>query len=195
MSGRLAIVLALFGVVALSSQAVAAPRPMVAPDLRGDTLRGMHGDLVELAVTTAGQLRRGGYTPHSLVVRVDLADDVDTSGTTLYQVDLVVPGCSGGLRLFSNPGSRSNHVSCHMMPSDVTIGLDRAPVIQGRRLTWTVPFSHLPDNVLAPGVTIRQIRAHTALADPVTGGAEIPRLGGRSLNNDDLSTSRTFTIR
>lgn len=173
--------------------AEAGPRGFRAPDQAGDALAGTHGDLAALSLSTRGALRSGRYSPHSLVLQLDLADSVDRAGNTTYEVDLSLPGCAGGLRAFATPGDPSaHHVSCQVQSDDLLFTLDIAPIVSGRRLTWVIAFDDFPGGAISVGQVARHIRAFTAIAGPSIGADRAPV---ERLHNDDLTTAAGWAIR
>ena len=152
-------------------------------DPAGDAIG--HGDLSRLTLSTAGA--RHGH-PQSLVLQLQLADAVDRSGTTRYEVDLSFPGCSGGFRATVNPGvPAAHHVSCQLRPDDLTFTMDIAPAVRGSVLTWVVAFDAFPAGAVSAGQVAHHVRAFTAL--------ELDDSAPDAIHNDDLSTTAAYTIR
>lgn len=176
----------------------AAGRPLVVSDPRGDAVQGTRGDLVGLTLATRGEVRGGRYNPHSLVIQIDLADAVDRSGRTRYELTMALPGCSRSFRAYVNPGNPADRgVSCHTGSDDLTFTMDRKPTVSNSRITWVVPFGDFPSGALSGGQTARDIRAWSSTTDPrlTSTGETASVLPAQLIDDDELVTNHPFTLR
>ena len=200
---RTALAAAGLAVVGLTGSSFAAttpvaPKATVMTDPAGDTAAGVApGDIVKLTFTSAGTTVAKKYTPKAVVISMELQDAIDTSGTTLYEIDANLPGCSY-FTLVTQPGSQvGDYSSCGSESSDPTAtGTDLGATadIQGKVITWTLPFASLPDQLKA-GATFDTISAVTGTVDPVEGaGPYLLSIFGLPGANDTLTSDQTYKI-
>lgn len=179
-----------------SAHAAVGTRPLVIVDPLGDALPATHGDLTKLTITTGGTVKRGRYAPDRLVVQLDLSDAVDVSGGTRYQVDLSLPGCPGGFSVFANPGVPTDRgVTCVLADDGLAITMARGPKTLMSRLTWVVPFGDFPDGTLAAGELVRRVHGSSKMAGQLLNEDAQAASTGPSLDNDDVDSGRSYTIR
>lgn len=205
-TARLSLVAAGLAVVGLVGGAHAAtpaapkPKSLVITDPSGDAMPGTKGDIVKVTYTTTGKttvkkVRNKPvttYTPDKLVLTIETADPVDTSGTTTYEIDSEVAGCDSGFDVWSTPGvDGSEGGGCtNADPADPTSftdeGLDGAPTVAGKTLTFTFHFNGFSGKQVKAGATISGVHAYTALVEPVVGFIG-PYLVDTALANDNLT--------
>lgn len=192
-------VLGLVGGAGAAAPAAAGPKTLVVTDAAGDKLGGTNGDIVKVTYTTTGLkgVKKVGkksvptYTAKNLVIRLEMADAIDTKGTTEYEVDADLADCNS-FNVYYTPGvdgSEGAGCSTGAIGSSSSTGVD-VPVINGKTITWTIPFSSVP-GVLKAGASIDGISAFTALVDPVTGFVG-PYFVGPA--NDDASTDTAYKV-
>lgn len=194
--------------LALPASAAIGPRTLVLTDKSGDLAApGLKGDITNLTYSTHGKtvLKKVGskltkvYTPDTLVVTLKTADDIDSSGTTTYEIDSVVPGCGSGLDAYFTPGvGGSEGGGCiNTDASDPTKftneGLDGAPTLAGKTMTFTFHFKGFSGKQVKAGTVISGVHAFTALVEPVSGVLG-PYLLTSALANDNLTSDRTYKI-
>jgi hypothetical protein len=194
--------------LALPAHAGTAPVTAVFTDGSGDVLLpGLSGDITKLTYTTKGTTanKKVGrkvtkvYTPDTLVITLETADAIDTSGTTTYEIDSDVAGCDSGLDVYFTPGvDGSEGGGCvNSDPADPTSftneGLDGAPTVAGNKITFTLHFKGFSGKQVKVGTPISGIHAYTALVEPLT-GITGPYLIDTALANDNLETDATYKV-
>ncbi len=208
-SVRLALVVAgvaAFG-LALPASAATGPKTLVLTDASGDAAPMTSGDLTKVTYSTAGKTvtKRVGrkltkvYTPDTLVLTIETADAIDTSGTTTYEVDSDVAGCDAGMDVWFTPGvDGSEGGGCtNPDPSDPTSftyeGLDGAPKVLANKMIFTFTFKGFSAKQIKVGTPISGIHAYTAFVEPVT-GIFGPYLIDTALANDNLTSESTYKV-
>lgn len=194
--------LAAFG-LALPASAATAPTTLVITDPAGDSLapatltRGTD-DIVKLTWRTSGTTTSKmvgkkvvkTYTPKALVVVVETTGNIDTSGTTQYDIEGVAAGC-GGFYLYVAPGAAMESVYGSCADDDATDFSATTFVVAGKTLTFTIPLGSVPG--IKAGGALTGLSAYTGNVDPVTGEFG-PVLVGGLLANDDVSSDATYKI-
>lgn len=194
-TARTAAVASVGALLVLAGSAHAAapgPKTLVVTDASGDAAP-LKGDLVKVTYTTTGTKTKTTYTPKSLVVTIETADAIDTSGTTTYEVDAELAGCEGGFDLYFTPGVDGSEGGGCLNGSGTSItseGVDGPPVVNGKTMTWTIPFKSVSGQLKA-GAVISGIDAYTGLVEPATGIIGPYLLG---FVNDDATTDSTYKI-
>ena len=183
--------------LALPASAGAAPQAVTFTDASGDALMGTADDIVKVTYTTTGTTatKKVGkktvttYTPKNLVVVVETAGDIDTSGTTQYDVEGTVPGCS--FYLYVTPGSvlESPVGSCGEGETGSFDAL--TTTVKGKTLTFALPLKAVPG--MKAGAKLSDLYAYTGSVEPITGELG-PVAFGPVLPNDDAESDRVFTI-
>jgi hypothetical protein len=192
---RIAAVASAGALLALAGSAHAAapaPKSLVITDPSGDAAP-LKGDLVKVTYTTTGTKTKTSYTPKNLVLTIETADAIDTSGTTTYEVDAELGGCESGFNLYFTPGVDASEGGGCLNGSGTAItseGVDGPPVVNGKTITWTIPFKAVPGSLKA-GAVISGINAYTGLVEPLTGIVG-PYLIG--FVNDDATTDASYKI-
>jgi hypothetical protein len=205
---RLALVVAGLGALVLSlpASAATAPTTLVLTDAAGDQAPQTKGDITKVTYTTVGKTstRKVGrkvvksYAPEALVITLETADAIDTSGTTTYEVDSDVAGCDS-MNVYFTPGvDGSEGGGCYIGdPADPTAGtsegLDGPPTVTGKTMTFTLHFKGFSGKQVKAGTTISGIHAYTALVEPVT-GIFGPYFLDTALANDNLETDSTYKV-
>jgi hypothetical protein len=204
-SARATVVVAAAAMLALTLPASAAtgPSTLVLADPTGDAPPGLHGDITKLTYTTTGRTvtKKVGrkvtkvYTPTTLLITLTTADPIDTSGTTMYEIDSDLAGCANSFNLWFTPGVAGSEGGGCSNGSGLTSpaeGLDGPPTVAGSSLTFALSFKALP-GVLKAGATISGIDAYTGVVEPVTGIVG-PYLLDPALGNDELTTDTAYKI-
>lgn len=198
---RTALAAAGLAVVGLAGSSFAATpvgaKPLVFTDPSGDSLGQPGDDLTKVTYSTTGTKVGKTYTPKSLVVTLEAASDIATSGVLTYEIDAALPGCDSGFNLYFTPGvDGSEGGGCvNADPADPTsftsTGVDGPPVVAGRTITWTISLK--ADPAFKAGSKVSGFRAFTALVDPVVGFVG-PYLVNNALANDTATSDATYTI-
>jgi hypothetical protein len=207
-SVRLAVVVAGLSALGLALPATAgtAPSTLVLTDASGDQLPQTSGDITKLTYTTSGKTvtRKVGrkvtkvYTPDTLLVTLETADPIDTSGTTTYEIDSTVAGCGEGFDVWFTPGvDASEGGGCtNADPADPTSftyeGVDGPPTVSGSKMTWSFRFKAFSGQV-KPGTIISEVHAYSALVEPLTGIIG-PYLVDTALANDNLESDSSYKV-
>jgi hypothetical protein len=204
-SARAALVVGAASALALTLPASAAtgPSTLVLTDPTGDAPPGLHGDITKLTYTTTGKTvtKKVGrkvtkvYTPRTLLITLTTADPIDTSGTTMYEIDSDLAGCEGGFNVWYTPGvdgSEGGGCANGSFPNGTTDGVDGPPTVAGSTLTFAIPFNALP-TVFKAGAAISGIDAYTGAVEPVMGLVG-PYLVDPALGNDELKTDTVYKI-
>jgi hypothetical protein len=193
--------------LALPASAATGPTRLVVTDASGDELPGTTGDITKLTYTTAGKTvtKKVGrklvkvYTPDTLVVTLETADAIDTSGTTTYEIDSEVAGCDSGMDFWFTPGvDDSEGGGCiNSDPADPTSstseGLDGPPTVAAKKMTFTFHFRGFSGKQVRAGSTISGLHAYTAVVEPVLGFVG-PYLVDTTFANDNVTSDTVYKV-
>jgi hypothetical protein len=172
--------------------AAPGPKTFSFTDKSGDSTP-FKGDIVKVTYTTTGTKTKTTYTPKKLVITIETADAIDTSGTTMYEIDSELAGCENGFDVYFTPGVEDSAgggcVNSTGATSFTYTGLDGPPVVGDKKLTWTVTLK--ADPAFKVGSTISGIDAYTGVVEPATGTVG-PYFFG--LVNDDAPTDASYKI-
>lgn len=201
-TARLSVAVAGLAAVSLSATSFAAAKPaptakpksLVVTDPAGDVKYGK-GDITALAYTTSGTVVKKKYIAKNLVITLTAADAIDTSGTTVYEINTVLDGCSY-FDLVTQPGSMvGDYVACgdpdptSLKSTDLSI----TAAVSGNKIVWTIPFTELPN--LKVGAEISSLEADTGTAEPVQGIGPYLLAGfGAPTTNDKLTSDASYKI-
>ena len=196
--------LAAFG-LALPASAGAAPTKLVVADPATDSaaapfasLTASADELTKMTWTTTGTTTKKKlgrktivtYTPKNLVVVLETAGDIDTSGTTQYDVEGSADGC-GDFYIYVAPGAALEGVVGSCADDDAVDFAATTFAVAGKTITFTVPLGSVPG--VKAGKSITGLNAYTGNVEPITGEVG-PVLFGGTLANDSVSSDKSFKI-
>ena len=176
--------------MALPASAGSAPAKLVVTDAAGDAFKMTWTTTGTTVKKKVGRKVVTTYTPKKLVVVLETAGDIDTAGTTQYDVEGTADGC-GDFYFYVAPGSALEGIagSC---PDDDSVDFAAVTyVISGKTITFTIPLGSVPG--LKAGKKVSGLNAYTGQVDPITGEVG-PVLFGGTLATDTVSSDATFTI-
>ena len=206
---RPALLLTAAAAVALASTASGAapvgPRALTFSDPAGDAAPSGAYDITAVTATTSGVITKTGkgkskgnavYTPKALVLSMTLAEAPSTTPGTLYEVDMETSTC-GYLYVYFTPGvdGSGSLVECGSEPDETgstATNIEVEPVVTGKTITWTLPFSMLPKEI-KPGTSVTDFQAYSTQVDPVTGVVG-PYLVASDLNFDNATSDATYKV-
>lgn len=184
--------------LALPAHAASAPTKLVITDDAGDALAGGSDDAVKLTWTTSGTSTtkkvRGRavttYTPKNLVVTLETADAIDTSGTTQYDIEGTADGC-GDFYLYVTPGSALEGLFGSCADDDTVDFAGSSFAVSGKAIAFTIPLRSAPG--IDAGKTLSGLDAYTGSVDPITGEVGLVAIGG-TLSNDTIASDDVYKI-
>jgi hypothetical protein len=199
-SVRLALAAAGLAAVGLAvpAGAASAPSKLTFTDESGDALVGGSDDAVKMTWTTSGTTTkkkvRGRtvttYTPKNLVVTLETAEAIDTSGTTQYDIEGAADGC-GDFYVYVAPGSALEGLIGSCGDDDAVDFAGSSFEVKGNAIVFTVPLGTVPG--IAAGKTLTALDGYTGSVDPVTGEIGAVLIGG-TLANDTIATDSAYKI-
>jgi hypothetical protein len=191
--------------LALPAHAGAVPAKLVVTDAAGDAfsgplsaLTGGADELTKMTWTTTGTTvkKKVGkkvvttYTPKNLVVVLETAGDIDTTGATQYDVEGTADGC-GDFYMYVAPGSLLEGIAGSCGDDEAVDFASTTYAVAGRTITFTVPLGSVTG--VKAGKKITGLNAYTGQVDPVTGELGPVLLGG-TLATDSVASDATFAI-
>ena len=191
--------------LALPAHAGSAPAKLVVTDAATDSVAGPFkaltasaDELTKMTWTTSGTTtkRKVGartvttYTPKKLLVTLETAGDIDTSGTTQYDIEGTSDGC-GDFYVYVSPGAALESVAGSCADDDAIDFAETTYAVAGKTITFTIPLGSVPG--LKAGKAVSGLNAYTGNVEPFTGEGG-PVLFGGTLANDSVASDASFKI-